>query len=118
MRWKFTRSNFGGLYFLPFLLKRLPPTPLGECRKRVQVTDPRVQEPIAGAVTEFATGTEPLSRQYPQVTTSALEPAVRAVLRIEHYTMKTEKAYLHWIRRFVAYYSGKHPSDNKWPQIH
>ena len=42
---------------------------------------------------------------------SALEQTVLTVLHIEYYAMKTEKAYLHWIRRFVAYHSGKRPSD-------
>ena len=47
---------------------------------------------------------------------STLEQAVQTVLRIEHYAMKTEKAYLHGIRRFVAYRSGKLPSDMSGPK--
>ena len=42
---------------------------------------------------------------------SALEQAARSALRTEHYALKTEKAYVHWIRRFVAYHHGKRPSD-------
>jgi integron integrase len=37
--------------------------------------------------------------------------SIRVVLRTKHYSLQTEKAYLHWIRRFI-YFSGKrHPKD-------
>jgi integron integrase len=49
---------------------------------------------------------------------SALEEAMRSALRTEHYALKTEKAYLHWIRRFVAYHHWKRPSDMSGAQIH
>ena len=48
-------------------------------------------------------------RHHPQVDISALEWVVRPVLHIEHYALKTEKTYLYWIQRFVAYYYGKRP---------
>ena len=42
---------------------------------------------------------------------AALEDAARSALRVRHYALKTEKAYLHWIRRFVDYHGGRRPSD-------
>ena len=39
-------------------------------------------------------------------------------LRTEHYALKTEKAYLHWIRRFVSYHHGKRPSRMGGAEIH
>jgi hypothetical protein len=37
--------------------------------------------------------------------------SIRVVLRTKHCSLRTEKAYLHWIRRFI-YFSGKrHPKD-------
>ena len=36
---------------------------------------------------------------------------VRDVLRVKHYSLKTEKAYLHWITRFIIYHNKQHPRD-------
>ena len=33
------------------------------------------------------------------------------VLRGRHYSRRTEEAYVHWIRRFVLYYQGRHPRE-------
>jgi len=32
-------------------------------------------------------------------------------LRSRHYSRRTEEAYLHWIRRFLAFHSGTHPRE-------
>jgi len=52
----------------------------------------------------------PRRRSIPQVDWAALEKEARSAFRTEHYALKTEKAYLHWIRRFVDYHHGKRPS--------
>jgi len=63
--------------------------------------------------------TEPRRRQSARkVDLGELEKAVRVVLRTEHYALKTEKAYLQWIRRFVSYHNGKRPSSMGGPEIH
>src|ERR1051326_5154242 len=36
---------------------------------------------------------------------------VRDELRIRHYSVRTEEAYVHWIRRFVGFHGRRHPSD-------
>jgi len=36
---------------------------------------------------------------------------VREVLRLKHYSPKTEKSYVHWIRQFVRYYHLRHPRE-------
>lgn len=33
------------------------------------------------------------------------------VLRARHYSRRTEKAYVHWIRRFLLFHDGKHPRE-------
>ena len=38
-------------------------------------------------------------------------------LRLEHYSIKTEKSYLQWIRRFIRYHN-RNPSDMGAPEIH
>jgi hypothetical protein len=35
--------------------------------------------------------------------------AVRATIRRLHYSPRTEEAYVHWIRQFSHFHSGKHP---------
>ena len=37
--------------------------------------------------------------------------SIRVVLRTKHYSLKTEKAYLHWIRRFIYFNGKRHPKD-------
>ena len=49
---------------------------------------------------------------------AALEKAVCSALRVEHYALKTEKAYLQWIKRFVAFHENKRPSDMGSIEIH
>ena len=60
----------------------------------------------------------PTRRHDLQTNMHALEQAVRTALRTEHYALKTEKAYWHWIREFAAYHHGKRPSEMGGPEIH
>jgi Phage integrase, N-terminal SAM-like domain len=36
---------------------------------------------------------------------------VRSVLRVNHYSLRTEEAYLQWIRRFILFHGKRHPAD-------
>ena len=40
-----------------------------------------------------------------------LRDKVRAVVRVNHYSIRTEKAYWYWIRFFIRYHQMKHPRD-------
>jgi len=40
-----------------------------------------------------------------------LIPRLREALRVRHYSLKTEKAYIHWVRRFIFYHNVRHPKD-------
>ena len=42
---------------------------------------------------------------------------VRWRLRTLHYAIRTEDAYLHWIRRFILYHGKRHPRDMGPPEI-
>lgn len=53
-----------------------------------------------------------------RVNIPALEKSVTTALRIEHYALKTEKAYLQWIKRFVAFHDNKKPSYMGAAEIH
>jgi integrase len=43
---------------------------------------------------------------------------VRELLRIKHYALKTEEAYVYWIRRFILFHNKRHPRDMGASQIH
>ena len=36
---------------------------------------------------------------------------VREAIRARHYSRRTEKAYIHWIRRFIFFHDKRHPAD-------
>jgi site-specific recombinase XerD len=36
---------------------------------------------------------------------------VRAVLRTKHYSLRTEDAYAHWIKRFILFHGKRHPLE-------
>jgi len=42
---------------------------------------------------------------------------VRDRLRVKHYSMRTEDAYLHWVRRFIFFHGKKHPREMGGPQV-
>lgn len=42
---------------------------------------------------------------------------MRAALRTRHYSMRTEKAYCLWVRRFIFYHGVRHPAEMGEPEI-
>lgn len=42
---------------------------------------------------------------------------VRTVLRRQHYALRTEQAYVHWIIRFIHFHNMRHPQDMDTPDI-
>jgi len=42
---------------------------------------------------------------------------VRELIRIRHYSIRTEQAYLQWIRRFILFQNKRHPRDMGAPEI-
>jgi integron integrase len=42
---------------------------------------------------------------------------VREVLRRKHYSYKTEKSYIHWIKRFIAFHKMRLPRDMGAPEV-
>ena len=35
----------------------------------------------------------------------------REALRVRHYSVRTEEAYLHWVRRYILFHSKRHPAE-------
>ena len=42
---------------------------------------------------------------------------VRQRIRLKHYSHRTEKSYIHWIRHFVRFHNRQHPRDMGKPEI-
>jgi len=42
---------------------------------------------------------------------SKLLAKVRDAIRLKHYSIRTEKAYLQWVKRYILYHNKKHPAE-------
>lgn len=45
------------------------------------------------------------------MTSSPLMDEVRRVLRVHHYSLRTERTYLQWVKRFILFHGKKHPRE-------
>ena len=54
---------------------------------------------------------------FPNLPTPRLYDRVIEVLRLHHYSLRTEEAYVGWIRRFLAFHPGRHPRDMGSPEM-
>jgi len=36
---------------------------------------------------------------------------VRQLMRVRHYSLRTEAAYVGWIRRYIVFHGKRHPSE-------
>ena len=37
--------------------------------------------------------------------------SVREAIRVRHYSIRTEEAYVHWIKRFIRFHGRRHPRE-------
>ncbi|MDY6947723.1 MAG: integron integrase [Pseudomonadota bacterium] len=49
--------------------------------------------------------------------TPRLLDQVREVIRIKHYSVRTEQAYVQWIRRYILYHGKRHPKELGAPEL-
>jgi hypothetical protein len=42
---------------------------------------------------------------------------VRDIIRRKHYSIRTEQAYVRWIRRFILFHGKRHPTDMGAPEV-
>ncbi len=42
---------------------------------------------------------------------------VRQKIRLKHYSIRTEQAYVDWIRRYILYHQKRHPQDMGKPEV-
>ena len=48
---------------------------------------------------------------------SRLLDTVRTAIRLRHYSYRTEKQYVAWIRRFIRFHAYRHPADMGGPEV-
>ena len=42
---------------------------------------------------------------------------VRNAIRARHYSRETEKAYVHWIKRYIFFHDKRHPAEMGAPEV-
>lgn len=42
---------------------------------------------------------------------------VRTIIRMRHYSIRTESTYLDWIKRFILFHGKRHPRDMAEPEV-
>ena len=55
--------------------------------------------------------------QRPQKRPKKLLDRVRDAIRRKHYSLRTEEAYIRWIKRFILFYDEHHPKEIGVPEI-
>jgi site-specific recombinase XerD len=55
--------------------------------------------------------------QLPSAGKPKLLEQVRQAIRTRHYSYRTEKAYVQWIRRFIFFHNKRHPVEMVEPEI-
>jgi Phage integrase, N-terminal SAM-like domain len=48
---------------------------------------------------------------------SPLLQAVRNAIRVRHFSIRTEPAYVGWIKRFVLFHGKRHPREMGEPEV-
>ncbi len=43
--------------------------------------------------------------------------AVRDAIRVKHYSYRTEKSYINWIKRYIRFHNWQHPRNMGGPEI-
>jgi integron integrase len=72
----------------------------------------RLNGPRSTTNPEAPSANSSLSPQKPK-----LLDQVRQAIRTRHYSDKTEKAYVHWIKRYIFFHNKRHPLEMSEPEI-
>ena len=43
--------------------------------------------------------------------------SVRDAIRLKHYSIRTEEAYAHWIKRYIYFHNVRHPAEMGAPEV-
>src|SRR5687768_3758874 len=53
----------------------------------------------------------PANPSSPSARAPGLLDALREAIRLRHYSLRTEKAYVDWVRRFIRFHGRRHPRE-------
>jgi hypothetical protein len=42
---------------------------------------------------------------------------IREAIRLKHYSIRTEEAYVNWVKRFILFHNKRHPREMGLPEI-
>jgi integrase len=70
-----------------------------------------MEEPGLGRASPIRGVQQPPGSSLPQAPKQRLLDRVREDLRLHHYSRRTEKAYVHWIRRYILFHGKRHPLE-------
>lgn len=71
---------------------------------------PEPSRPLRSAYPSAASVAPALPEQMPSQRPKLLD-TLRAQLRVMHYAIRTEDAYVDWVRRFILFHNKRHPKD-------
>jgi site-specific recombinase XerD len=77
-------------------------------RPPVQAAGPAASAASAGTVLAPREGGQPVS---------PLLESVRHQVRLHHYSLRTEQAYVHWVKAFVRFHRLRHPAQMGGPEV-
>ncbi len=67
--------------------------------------------------TAAAVTSSPVLGLFPGRASPRLYDRVIEVLKARHYSPRTIESYVHWIRRFVVFHTGRHPRELREPEV-
>ena len=73
---------------------------------------PESRPPLLPDFTPNTTDASPSSSRPP-----TLLLAVRHAVRVRHYSLRTERAYVQWVRRFIRFHGMRHPRELGGPEV-
>lgn len=71
---------------------------------------PEPSRPLRSAYPSLSPVAPALAEQMPPQRPKLLD-TLRAQLRVMHYAIRTEEAYVDWVRRFILFHNKRHPKD-------
>ncbi len=82
-----------------------------QLRESSKHTSPPRSDLTAPPPTETEFSPDPIIAAEPQAPKPKLLDQVRRTMRVAHYAIRTEQAYVDWIRRFILYHNKRHPNE-------
>ena len=60
---------------------------------------------------------EPTPKKLLDQACTELVERVRDAIRLKHYSIRTEQAYVNWIKRYIYFHNVRHPAEMGAPEV-